>query len=299
MTTNVSIIIPSFNAKRLLEKNLESVITAARPFDEIIIVDDASSDTSVEYLKKTYELVEEPPRLKDVTSFSGAYKKRSIILLVNQTNQRFASSCNRGVLSASSDIIVLLNNDVLPHEDFLEPLLPHFEDPKVFAVGCKELATTEGNKEYGRSGGKFEKGMLRHWREEDQNQTTTLWVAGGSGAFRRTMWTELDGFDLDFRPAYSEDIDLCFRARAKGWKVEFEPKSIVEHNHETTHKSVFGDEAIEVMSYKNAILLMWKDAPTVEKIKHFLWLPYNLTVTNYKSHGRFFQGFKQALLTIL
>lgn len=291
-----SVIIPTYNGKELLEKNLPAVIASMRIGDELIIVDDASTDTTVEWLQKTYRVQSQESQSKDFLLWSGKVGAIQLKVLGNIHNQRFAQSCNHGVVVATNDIIVLLNSDVIPRKDFLTPLLVPFQDNTVFAVGSKELATAENNKEYGRSGGKFARGFLIHWRESNQNETDTLWVAGGSGAFRRSMWNKLGGFDLDYRPAYWEDIDLSWRARQKGWKILFEPTSIVYHNHETTNASVFGKKQMEVMAFKNQILFMWKNARGTELVKHFLWLPYHLIFTTLRSNGAFFVGFVKALV---
>lgn len=296
---NVSVIIPTYNGKALLEKHLPSVISSLQTEDEIIIVDDASTDESVSWLTEEFSLQSASSTVPDTTLFLGAYKKIDLKVLINGSNQRFSSSCNRGVLSAKHEIIVLLNNDVSPRKDFLPPLIAHFDDQQVFAVGCKEIATHEGNKEYGRSEAHFERGYYVHARASDQNGTDTAWVSGGSGAFRKSMWEKLSGFDLDYRPAYQEDIDLSYRARLKGWKVLFEPKSVVYHNHESTNASVFGKNQMEIMSFKNGLLFMWKNAKGMELLKHFFWLPYHVVFTTLRSRGLFLQGFIQALKTLL
>jgi GT2 family glycosyltransferase len=303
----VSIVIPTYNGKKLLEKNLPAVLESLRDSDELIIVDDASTDDTLEWLTRTYGLKHgecTPDQHTgiaptDFLCYSSMYKSNPINILVNQANQRFASSCNRGVSSATNEIVILLNNDVSPQKDFISFLIPHFDQSRVFAVGCKEIASAEGGREYGRSEGTFKRGFYVHNRAEDQNGTDTAWVAGGSGAFRRSFWLDIGGFDLDFKPAYGEDIDLSFRARQKGWLTLFEPKSVVFHNHESTNASVFGQYGIEVMSYKNALLFMWKTAPLGERMKHLFWLPYHLLFTTLRSKGAFLSGFSSALVTIL
>lgn len=302
---HVSVIIPSFNGRSLLEKNLPSVFTALQDDDEVIIVDDASRDDTLSWMQSTYSLIHdecipnqttgEPPH--DLLCFSGVQKKRKIQVLVNQSNQRFGVSCNLGVQASHHEIILLLNNDVSPTPGFLQPLLSHFNESRVFGVGCKEIASAEGNREYGRSTAWFERGFYVHKRSDDQNGSDTAWVAGGSGAFRRSMWMELHGFDPDFKPAYGEDIDLSFRAQQRGWKTLFEPRSVVFHNHESTNASVFGQRNIEIMSFKNACLFMWKTAPLGEKIQHLFWLPYHLVFTTARSKGAFLQGFWLAVQT--
>lgn len=291
----VSVIIPTYNGVDLLKKHLPSVLKALRQHDEIVIVDDCSIDSTVPWLTQIFDLETTTCSVKDTFCFKGIQKDIDVKVLVNQTNQRFASSCNRGVEIAKSEIVILLNNDVSPEKDFLKYLLPHFKDKKVFAVGCKELAANEKNKEYGRNEAHFERGFLVHNRAEFQNEQETFWASGGSSAFRRIMWLRLKGFDLDYRPAYWEDIDLSYRARCKGWKIAFEPKATVHHIHESTNTSVFGKGKMEVMAYKNSILFVWKNANGIEMIQHFVWLPYHLIFTTIRSQGRFFIGFLVAL----
>ncbi|MEP7167027.1 MAG: glycosyltransferase family 2 protein [Candidatus Woesebacteria bacterium] len=304
---HVSVVIPTYNGKSLLEKNLPSVLEAIHSGDELIIVDDASTDESVKFLTEYFHLAQDeclPDQStgiqpKDRLCFKGKSNVGDVFLIVNAQNQRFAASCNRGVAEAHNEIIILLNNDVAPEKNILDVLLPHFNESLVFAVGCKELASSEGNKEYGRAEGWFERGFYIHKRADNQNQPETAWVSGGSGAFRRSGWIELGGFDVDYKPAYWEDIDLSFRARKKGWQVLFEPTAVVHHNHESTNGSVFGKRNMEVMAYKNQILFMWKNASTSELVKHVFWLPYHLIFTTIRSSGAFLLGFWQALLTIV
>lgn len=295
----VSIVIPTYNGRPLLEKNLPTVLAAMREGDELIIVDDASTDQTLAWLQEAYQVKSEESNIAGTIGYGAEGNGKKIKVLINQSNQRFASSCNRGAKTATKDILILLNNDVSPTPEFIEPLTIHFQEPLVFAVGCKELATNESDKEYGRSEARYQRGFFVHKRAEDQSKTETAWVVGGSGAFRRTMWELLGGFDVSFKPAYGEDIDLSLRAKKRGWQVLFEPKSIVYHNHESTNVSVFSKYQIDVMSFKNAFLIMWRDAPMLEKIKHIFWLPYHLVFTTLRSRGAFLYGFFQALVTQL
>lgn len=295
---NVSIVIPIYNGKALLEKNLPLVLESARADDEVILVDDASTDGTSGYLVSLFALrsIECPTGVDtEMVCYSGVAKGITIKLLESKQNRRFGATCNMGVVAAKNPIIVLLNTDVAPTKDFLVHLVDHFEDSQVFGVGCKEIATMQGNQENGRSGGRFERGFFIHFREEDQNKTDTYWVAGGSGAFSREKWLLLHGFDPDFYPAYWEDIDLSVRAVKKGWTIRFEPRSIVYHNHEATNSAVFGSTAMQTMAFKNQFLFTWKHASAGELLQHFFWLPYHLIVTNSKTDGKLFSGFLQAI----
>jgi GT2 family glycosyltransferase len=270
-----SIIIPNYNGRDLLAINLPAVIKAA-PEAEIIVVDDASTDDSVAYLKEKFNQVK---------------------VLPLPVNKRFAAACNEGVRKAAGEIVVLLNNDVSPRADFLEPLVEKFTDLSVFAVGCREIQKLNGQIiEAGRAGGDFRRGLFTHWRAQDQNGPDTLWVSGGSGAFRKSLWEKLGGMDTMFTPAYEEDRDLCYRALKSGYKVLLAPESVVDHNHETTNMKAFSRSKIQASAHKNNLLVVWKNITDPGLlIKHLFWLPYHLIFTSIRTRGAFLMGFVWAL----
>jgi len=275
----ISFVIPNYNGKDLLEKNLPKLFQALQNWHdgyEIIIVDDASSDESVEFLQKNY------PQIK---------------LIIHKENKRFAISCNDGVAIAKGEIVILLNNDVVPEKGFLKPLLANFEDKKVFAVGCKEKSIIKGKIVFsGRALGEFKKGFLVHRRAENQEGKNTLWVASGSAAYRKKIWEKLGGLDPLYAPAYLEDLDISYRALKAGYRLIFEPKSIVFHQHETTNLIVFGEKAIKTAAFKNQIIFVWKNITDFNLLfEHLIWLPYHLFKDSLVSKGLFLKGFIQAL----
>ena len=269
-----SIVIPNYNGAHLLQKNLPAVLKAAGN-NEVIVIDDASTDKSQELLKKDYPQVN---------------------LVINPKNLRFAKTCNKGVKQAKGEIIVLLNTDVCPQPDFLKALEPHFTDPKVFAVGCQELVD---GKSRGKAIGWYENGLLIHREASDRNPGPTLWAFGGSGAFRREMWLKLQGMDTLFHPAYWEDIDLSYRAWKRGWEVRFEPQSIVHHEPESTNVSTFGRERIRRIAAKNQILFVWKNIHDPAMIlSHIAWLPWLFLRAILRNDRAFVTGTLQAFLQL-
>ncbi|MBI2010587.1 MAG: glycosyltransferase family 2 protein [Candidatus Chisholmbacteria bacterium] len=274
----VSVIIPSFNGQKLLQKYLPSVIAACAHWDpsqknwQIIVVDDGSTDDTVTWVKQNYPMIK---------------------VVKNSSTLRFARAVNRGVKEARGEIVLLLNNDVKPDKNFLQPLLGHFDDPQVFAVGCLERNEVAGQTILGGRGvGQFSRGFLIHARAHDQMKPETLWVTAGSGAFRKSMWDKLGGFDPLFRPAYEEDRDLSYNALKAGYKAIFEPKAQVTHLHETSNLKEFGSYRIKIMSFKNQLLFVWKNISSSKlMLSHLLWLPYHLVVTTIKTKGLFLLGF--------
>lgn len=233
---NISIVIPNYNGADILKKNLPKVIEYSNGA-EIIIVDDASTDVSVGMLQKEF------PSLK---------------VIVRAQNEGFASSVNDGVKASLGDLILLLNSDVEPEKGFLEPLIPYFQDHKVFAVGClQETEENEENNKQGRGVGKFFHGFLVHGPGTITKETT-LWVFGGAGMFRKNVWNKLGGMDTIYNPFYWEDIDLSYRALKSGYKIMFEPNSKVKHLQKTgSIRKYYTKAQITSIAYRNQILFIW------------------------------------------
>lgn len=271
----VSAVIPTYNGRRLLQKHLLSVFRSLRAGDELVVVEDTGPDDTVPWMLKRFSMRKETTPFSGIDLYRGKHtigKKRiDITLVYNQKNQRFGETCNRGVRVAQHNLIFLLNSDVAPHATCLQRLLPHFEDASVFGVGPLEI---EHGKKSGRNELWFERGMFIHSRAKRLTSGPTAWVSGGSGLFDKKKWEMIGGFDRLYYPAYWEDIDLSFQARKRGWKVLFEAKAVVDHNHETTNVTVFGKRKMDQMSWRNANKFVWKNGDVWQKIAHLLWKPY-------------------------
>lgn len=271
----VTAVVPNYNGLHLLKKNLAILV---RIFGKagVVVVDDGSKDGSVDWLKSHH------PSLKVVEKV---------------TNSGFATSVNLGVKAAEGDIVVLLNTDVIPKPDFLDSLIPHFKDEKVFAVGCLD-ESVERTKlvQRGRGVGKFARGFLVHGRGEI-DQTSTLWVNGGSGAFRKKIWETLGGMDELFDPFYWEDIDISYRAQKSGYKVIFEPLAVVRHEHEVgSIQSHYSSKKIKRIAYRNQLLFVWKNITDPDYIiSHWLWFPYHLILAILRRDWVFVKGYFLAL----
>jgi len=284
----ISIVIPNYNGEKLLKKNLPRVIKEIKKLRnleiEIIVVDDGSTDGSIQELKA------QNSKLK------AKAQNLRLKIIKNRKNLGFASTVNRGVKEARGEIIVLLNTDVYPEMGFLEPVLPHFKDPKVFAVGMLDKSIEDDKiVRRGRGVGKWQQGFYIHRRGEI-DKTDTAWVAGGSGAFRKSIWEKLGGFAEIYNPFYWEDIDLSYRAKKAGYKILFEPESVIVHEHEKgIIKRQFSTWKIKSLSYRNQFLFVWKNANPAQLISHFLWLPYHLLKSFFRADICFFIGFLWAI----
>jgi len=226
-----SIVIPNWNGQKLLEKNLPAVLAAGA--DEIIIVDNGSTDNSLQSI--------------------DSLKSPKIKVIKNQVNLGFARAANQGVEAAKNEIAVLLNNDVVPEKDFLKPLVDDFHDDKLFAVSLNEP-------QWSWAKGKWVRGFVEHEPgSKSKTNHISFWANGGSGAFRKNIWEKLGGFDEIYKPFYWEDIDLSYRAWKRGYKIIWEPKAVVCHQHESTIGTHFSKKYIDFISQRNQILFIWKN----------------------------------------
>jgi len=240
-----TLIIINHNGRDLLTQSVPSALAAARTAGghTVAVADDASSDDSVEYLSKTF------PDVKVLALPKGG----------------FGRACNTSVAASETEAAVLLNTDVIVTPSFLPPLLADLEADDVFAVGCKflnpdgSLTDALGN----RTSGEWRRGLLRLHHETDPDRLRhtcpQLYAMGGAMAFKRDKWRDLGGFDPLYHPFYWEDADLGYRAWGRGWRVLYEPASVVYHDQGSTVGRFHRPAHIELMSAKNAVLFTWKN----------------------------------------
>jgi GT2 family glycosyltransferase len=215
-----SIIIPTYNGKEHLTLCLASLDeTLPEPFPgEVIVVDDGSAQDTQALLK---EWQVSRPHLKVVR---------------NARNRGFLVSCNRGARAANGDILIFLNDDTMPQKGWLQALLRIFRDhPEVGAVGGRLLYPDGRLQEAGNvvfsdgSAANFGRGdvaadapIYNHVREVDYCSASLL-------ATPRRLFSEVGGFDERYEPGYYEDTDYCFELRKRGYRVYYQPESVVVH----------------------------------------------------------------------
>jgi GT2 family glycosyltransferase/glycosyltransferase involved in cell wall biosynthesis len=243
--TAASVVIPNWNGRDLLAKYLPSVIDAMGndPQNEIIVVDNGSEDGSANFLHENFPAVR---------------------VLALGRNLGFGGGSNEGFRTAKNDIVVLLNSDMRVQSDFLAPLREAFTDEKVFAVSCQIFFSdpVKLREETGLTQGWWENGGLRVRHRIDAaiaEPFPCFYGGGGSCAFDRRKFLELGGFDELLRPFYLEDTDLGYEAWKRGWKVLYQPGSVVYHEHRGTIGKRFSKQQIDRVLKKNFILFCWKN----------------------------------------
>jgi len=231
----ISVIVTNWNGLNLLKKNLEQVIKMSPEAEEIIVADDASPDKSVDYLK---ELQKKYSKLK---------------LIVNKKNLGFGKNSNNAISKSKGELVVMLNSDIFPHQDYIKNSLRHFSNPNLFGVGFAEL----GNENWARIF--WKSGYLQHEPGKDIKKThITAWLSGGGSIVRKDIFQKLGGFDKVYEPFYCEDLDLGFRAWKSGYTLLWEPKCVIEHKHEST-MSKFSKNLLNYVKERNRLLSVWRN----------------------------------------
>lgn len=279
MTPTASIVIPAFNGKRHLEANLPSLFdaTRGRSGPEVIVVDDGSADGTSEFLRNRFPQV------------------RVIALAANRG---FAGACNAGVESAKGEVVYFLNSDARVVSGFLDPVLRGFGDPTVFAVGSREIPSQkEGTLAVPVPFFRF--GLFGHRYVETgipARPIPVLFVSAGHAAFSREKFVALGGFDELFRPFYWEDIDLCYRAWRRRWRVILEPESVVHHEGQGTIGRFYAPATIQSVYWKNRFLFAWKNLRDAAFIaEHLACLPFLLLALPPVKGRAVLQGFARAV----
>ncbi len=275
---DITIIIPNYNGEEVLKSNLPKVIDASyNKVFEIIIVDDASTDKSVEIIKQQF------PQIK---------------LIEKLKNEGFSSTVNVGVKNASTKLVCLLNSDVIPNENFLENTLSYFDDQDTAAVGMVDIS--DDDKTHGRGKFIFHKGFLLHNRFDREDLAIesgiTGWVSGGSGVFSKKIWDDLGGLDEIYNPFYFEDVDYGYRAWKSGYKMYVEKNATVSHIHKKgSIKSNYNENKIKITSYRNQFIFSWKNLTDLNLLMtHIMWIPINLVLALLKGDYQIIKGFMLA-----
>jgi len=237
MFLDLSIIIVNYNVKEFLQNLIHSIEKASSNLiKEIIIIDNASDDGSVEFIREKF------PQIK---------------LIANQKNLGFGKANNIGLKQASGKFILLINPDTLVAEDTFDKMITFFNENKnVGLAGCKILNPdgtlqlpcrrsfpgpwTSFTKVTGLST-LFPKSKIfarYNLTYLDENQTYEVDAISGSFMMmRREVFEKVGGFDEQFF-MYGEDLDLCYRIQKAGYKVFYvHSTQIIHYKGESTKRS--------------------------------------------------------------
>ena len=209
----ISIILIFYNQAHLSLLCLQSLIKFADVPFELIIVDNGSNDSSTDLLAAL----------------------DNCVVLSNEENLGFVKAVNQGAKHARGEYILLLNNDAVIHQQTLSSALSSIhEQESVGAVGGK-ISLLDGSLQEAGSIIWSDGSCLGYGRGDDPMASDYMferdvdYCSGAFLLFRRKDFEELDGFDLDYGPAYYEESDFCIRLHKKGLRVVYNPTSKITH----------------------------------------------------------------------
>lgn len=249
----VSIVIPVYNQFDYTYNCIGSILSNSGdvPF-EILIADDCSTDLTV----RIRELIE------------------GLTVITNETNLGFLRNCNHAAGFARGKYILFLNNDTLVQDNWLKPLVTLIEsDPSIGLVGSKLIYSHDLLQEAGgifwKDGSAWNYGNKKDPTLSEYNYVKEAdYISGAAIMLPRDLWTRIGGFDEAFAPAYYEDSDLAFTVRKLGYKVMYQPLSVVIHLEGISNGTDLssGMKAYQVTN-QSKFLRKWRD---VLENEHFM-----------------------------
>lgn len=257
----VAVVILNWNGKALLQKFLPNVIRHSQSVADIYVIDNHSTDDSVNYLSSSFN---------------------SINVIQNTENNGFAKGYNVGLKNISADYFILLNSDVEVTENWILPAIMLMESDTAVAASQPKLLNYNVRSEFEYAGGAggfidkwgypFCRGRVFNAFEQDAGQYNDareiFWASGACLFIRSKIFFEAGGFDEDFF-AHMEEIDLCWRIRNMGYKVMYCPQSVVYHVGAGTLAKM--NPRKTYYNFRNNLLLMCKNhAPEFFYLKFFL-----------------------------
>lgn len=251
-TNQIAIVILNWNGAKLFDTYLPSVIrNSSQPNVQLIVADNGSTDNSIAHLKDKFP---------------------SVKIISLQQNYGFAEGYNKALKQVEADIFVLLNSDVEVTPGWLEAAIKLMEeDESTVAVQPKILSHKKPHQfEYaGAAGGfidrfgyPFCRGRILNRMEPDLGQynkpTPVFWASGACLFIKAKAFRKVGGFDGDFW-THMEEIDLCWRLKNQGFKIMYQPESVVFHLGGGTLS--YGSPQKVYLNFRNNLFMLFKNLP--------------------------------------
>ena len=244
----VSVAIVNFNGKALLRKNLPDVLRQDYKDFETIVVDNGSTDGSLELLNDEFPEVRVIP---------------------TERNAGFAAGVNRAIERSDGDYVATLNNDARPNIDWLSNLMASAEEHPDFGMFASKMVFDHDPAVINSTGISLDlAGIAWDRNVGDHNGGPSQEVFGpsaGAALYRRRLFDDVGGFDESFF-AYLEDVDLAWRARLAGWRCWYVAAAAVRHEHSAT--GIEGSSFKNFHLGRNKVLSILKNYPLPHLLLH-------------------------------
>jgi len=285
--SEISIIIVTWNSMLFIKDCLKSILTQTYKDWELIIVDNASQDGTVDFIKENCP---------------------QAVIIENGKNEGFCKANNQGIRVAQGEYILILNSDVILEHNFLYQIkksLGKIENnvgmagAKILQMGKKTISSTgliisKSRRFYDRGKGESDK-------KQYDAQVDIFGACAAAVLYKREMLEQIklsnEYFDEDFF-FLLEDFDLAWRAHLLGWKAVFLPEAICYHQ---GNSSGYHNGFRQYLSFRNRYLLMLKNDTLGELFKHFSYLIIydSLRFVYVLFHNRYFFQALREIYTLM
>ena len=254
MEITTTIIIPNYNGLKFMDECIRSLNAQTYPNFRTLVVDNGSTDGSVEWLKE-----------------------HQIDTIFLPENTGFSGAVNVGIKAADTPYVLLLNNDVRVDEYFVAEMVRAIgQSERIFSVSSRMIQMyhpdrlDDAGDMYSLLGWAYQRGVgrdLTHYRRSSR----VFSACAGAAIYRREVFEEIGYFD-EMHFAYLEDIDVGYRARIAGYDNIYCPAALVWHVGSGTSGSRYNEFKV-TLSSRNNIWIIYKNMPLFQQI---LNLPFFL-----------------------
>tara|TARA_R110002050_G_scaffold109799_1_gene221412 strand:+ start:143814 stop:144884 length:1071 start_codon:yes stop_codon:yes gene_type:complete len=251
-----AVVLLSYNSLPLVKDFLPKIIATVPQSDEveIIVVDNASTDGTEEYVTKTHP---------------------EVTLMRFDVNVGFTGGYLKSLAQIEAKNFVLISSDIEVTENWFQPAIDLLNSSDDIAAVQPKIMSFDRRKEFeyaGAAGGfidalgyPFCRGRLINVLEEDNGQyddvTEIFWASGACLFIKSKAWKEAEGFDKDFF-AHMEEIDMCWRLKGMGYRIMYQPKSVIHHMGGFVIK--YGSPQKIFRNHRNNLLMLIKNLPTLQ-----------------------------------
>ena len=269
--TKSTIVIPNYNGMKYIGNCLASLYENSLVEFDVIVVDNASNDGSLAYIREKF------PQVK---------------VICNEKNEGFSVAVNQGIKASRTEYVILLNNDTCADRNFVVELEKAMEkDEAVFSAGAKHISMKDmeslddAGDYYCALGWAFARGKGKK-AQKFTKSCPVFASCAGAAIYRKSILDKIGLFD-EAHFAYFEDIDIGYRARINGYKNVFVPTAVVYHAGSATSGSRYNEFKTNLAS-RNSVYLIYKNMPFLQVL---LNLPFLLLGFLIKTAFFFLKGY--------
>ncbi len=279
-TKGISVVIPNYNGKNLLEQIIPPLIAAlanSNRHHEIIVSDDCSTDDSVKFVRHHYP---------------------GIQIIESKKNSGFSPAINKGIYAAKHDLLLLLNSDVKLTHDYFSGLFRYFEKEDTFGVmgrivGWEDDTIQDGAKYPSYHGAKIKTtGNYIPLEPAADDWLYSMYLSGANAFVDRKKLLELGGFDELFAPFYVEDYELSLRAWRLGWKCYYHHDAVCRHRVSVSIKSKNSKAYINAIYYRNKMYLHAMHLSGIRRMTWYLQLLPETLIRVFTARFYYLQSIK-------